>query len=150
MCACASSDEAPIKQTMRKGRDCAHCVETARPAAPDEAGAHRSERTASRTCLTMQLSIYFSLSHQLVVKDLGAVVVLCNSPTAKSCLAANQQLLARESNAGLNWFEVIESLFFLKQFLVPFKQTKIKTDLSLQGITCLLCKHGLAAIQLVS
>lgn len=24
MCACASSDEAPIKQTMRKGRDCAH------------------------------------------------------------------------------------------------------------------------------
>lgn len=55
----------------------------------------------------MQLSIYFSLSHQLVVKDLGAVVVLCNSPTAKSCLAANQQLLARENNAGLNWFEVI-------------------------------------------
>lgn len=98
----------------------------------------------------MQLSIYFSLSHQLVVKDLGAVVVLCNSPTAKSCLAANQQLLARENNAGLNWFEVIESLFFLKQFLVPFKQTEIKTDLSLQGITCLLCKHGLAAIQLVS
>lgn len=98
MCACASSDEAPIKPAMRKGRDCAHCVETARPAAPDEAGAHRSERTF----LTMQLSIYFSLSHQLVVKDLGAVVVLCNSLTAKSCLAANQQLLARENNAGLN------------------------------------------------
>lgn len=74
----------------------------------------------------MQLSIYFSLSHQLVVKDLGAVVVLCNSPTAKSCLAANQQLLARENNAGLNWFEVIESLFFLKAVPCSFQTDKDK------------------------